>query len=99
MKGIIMEKDKYLVVGYRKCDPYYDGNTDELVEFGFPIYKEFEYLSDARIYVNNLPDTTVNVRIYELFETYEDDEKEEKEVNNEEEKLDFNCFFQELNNR
>lgn len=83
-----MEKDKYLVVGYKMCDPYYDGNTDKLIEVGFPFYKEFEHLSDARIYVDNLPETSVNVRIYELFERYE----EEKEV-----KTELDSFFEEFN--
>lgn len=88
MKGRTMEKDKYMVISTGTYVYGTDEYGEKIIKHLPLIYEFFEHLSDARIYANNLPTTEINVRIYELFERY-DDEKEEK--------TELDSFFEEFN--
>ena len=63
------------MVTYTETYIYGTDEYGEKIIKHFPMeYEYFQYLSDARIFVNNLPETVVNVKIYELFEVYPDEE-------------------------
>lgn len=72
-----MNNNKYLLIYNQKEQP----NQTKA--------KFFEHLSDARIFANNLPDSAMNIQIYELFETYEEEKEEDK--------TELDCFFEEFN--